>query len=343
MTPDEFPRITFGIILLNGQPFIRYNLRALYPFAHQIIVVEGAAPAADQISTPEGHSIDDSLEELVRFQAEEDPQNKIEIVTRDGFWPEKDEMSQAYADRATGDYLWQVDIDEFYQPRDMQRILSMLQADPTITAVYFKQICFWGGFDYVVDGWYLRQVQNEGPGIIPRVFRWRPGYRYAYHRPVTVLDENKQDIRKINPLNGQELAEQGLYMYHYSLLFPKQVTEKSAYYGQAAWAELAQSEQWAEEVFGELKRPFHVHNVYKYPSWLENFTGQHPPQIQAMRQDILDGQIKCALRPTADIESLLDQPGYKLGRLGLKIADPFVRRAILSRRKLRRRSQQEHE
>ena len=32
-----------------------------------------------------------------------------------GFWPgEKDEQSRAYAARATGDYLWQVDVDEFY-------------------------------------------------------------------------------------------------------------------------------------------------------------------------------------------------------------------------------------
>ena len=37
----KLPSITFGMIVLNGEPFVRYNLRALYPFAHQIIVVEG--------------------------------------------------------------------------------------------------------------------------------------------------------------------------------------------------------------------------------------------------------------------------------------------------------------
>ena len=48
--------------------------------------------------------------------------NKITIITAedegypDGFWPgEKLEQSQAYAKRATGNYLWQVDIDEFYK------------------------------------------------------------------------------------------------------------------------------------------------------------------------------------------------------------------------------------
>ncbi len=35
------PKVTFGIIVLNGEPFTRYCLRSLYPFAHEIIVVEG--------------------------------------------------------------------------------------------------------------------------------------------------------------------------------------------------------------------------------------------------------------------------------------------------------------
>jgi len=41
-------RITFGMIVLNGEPCVLYNLRALYPFAHEIIVVEGAAPGKRQ-------------------------------------------------------------------------------------------------------------------------------------------------------------------------------------------------------------------------------------------------------------------------------------------------------
>ena len=339
MSLDEIPRISFGTILLNGQPFIRYNLRALYPYAHQIIVVEGAAPGAATIATADGHSIDDSLEELYRFQDEEDPENKIEIVTRDGFWSEKDEMSQAYAKRATGDYLWQVDIDEFYQPQDMEKILSMLRNNPQITAVYFKQVSFWGGFDYFTDGWYLRQAQDEGPGIVQRVFKWGPGYCYASHRPVTILDKDGRDIGKINPLNGQDLADQGIYMYHYSLLFPKQVAEKSAYYDRADWAKRTQSERWAKEVYGELNRPYRIHNVYQYPSWLEHYSGEHPPQIESMRQHIQEGKIQVELRPTADIEKLLNRTGYKLGRRVLKILDPFVRRLVLLRRHWRLRSQ----
>jgi len=49
------PKITFGMIVLNGEPFTRYNLRTLYPFAHEIIVVEGASPLAAHMATPAGY------------------------------------------------------------------------------------------------------------------------------------------------------------------------------------------------------------------------------------------------------------------------------------------------
>jgi len=88
----DLPKVTFGIIVLNGEPFTRYCLRALYPFAHEIIVVEGAAPAAVKVATPDGHSTDGTLETLYRFRAVEEPEGKVQIITREGFWSEKDEI-----------------------------------------------------------------------------------------------------------------------------------------------------------------------------------------------------------------------------------------------------------
>ncbi len=329
MDKTEWPRISFGIIVLNGEPFIRYNLRALYPFAHQIIVVEGAAPAAADVATADGHSRDGTLASLRQFKATEDPENKLHIVTRSGFWSEKDEMSQAYARLATGDYLWQVDIDEFYKSEDMQVVLTMLRADPSITAVFFKQLSFWGGFDYISDSWYLRQVQEQGPGIVPRIFKWGAGYHYAAHRPVVVCDDRGRDLRHVRPVNGKDLAHKGIYMYHYSLVFPHQVLDKSIYYGQAEWAKRPYAVQWAEDVYVGLKRPYRVHKIYKYPSWLARYTGTHPDQIEALRSDIRLGHLQIELRPTADIEQLLASRRYRLGRLGLKLLDPFARQLIL--------------
>ena len=157
-----------------------------------------------------------ALEALRAFKADEDPQGKVTLVTAedeghpDGFWPgEKHEQSQAYAKRATGDYLWQVDIDEFYREEDMQRVIDMLEADPTITAMSFRQYTFWGGFDHVVDGPFLRYE----PGVMyfHRLFKWGEGYRYITHRPPTVVNEQGVDTRDLHYVNGYVNATRGIF------------------------------------------------------------------------------------------------------------------------------------
>lgn len=319
----DAPRVSFGIIVLNGEPFTRYVLRSLYPFAHEIIVVEGASPAAVNIATPDGHSRDDTLAELRRFKAEEDPAGKVTIVTAedeghpDGWWPgEKDEQSRAYAKRATGDYLWQVDIDELYRAEEMARVMQMLRDDPTITAVTFKQTTFWGGLGYTVDGWYLRR----GATYYHRLFKWGPGYTYAAHRPPTVLDPDGRDLRQGNWLQGEALAGLGIRLYHYSLLLPKQVIEKCDYYGRVTFTKRPAAVAWAHDAFLRLGRPYRVHNVYDYPSWLERYSGPHPEQVTLMMADLARDQPR-ELRQTDDIERLLGSWWYGPGRRALMALD----------------------
>lgn len=331
------PLITFGMIVLNGEPFLRYSLRSLYPFAHQIIVVEGASPDAKNIATSTGHSTDNTLATLRDFKRSEDPQDKLIIVTAEdegydnGFWPgEKDEQSNAYAKRATGDYLWQVDSDEFYRPQDVEKILRLLETSPQVTAVSFPMITFWGGLQYWVDGWYLRRGASE----YHRLFKWGPGYRYVTHRPPTVCNENGTDLRKLRWLRKSDLLRMGIHLYHYSLLFPRQVYEKCDYYGSAKWAERSKALSWANENFMELKHPYRVHNVYEYPSWLNRFGGEHPPQIYQMYRDLENGALAEKRRQNEDIEGLLSSFFYVLGRLFLEVLDypdrlvQFARRGI---------------
>lgn len=319
---DDSPGITFGMIVLNGEPFLRYNLRALYPFAHQIVVVEGAAPAAAGLATVDGHSTDGTLDTLRYFETYEDPERKLTVVTAEdegyanGFWPgEKNEQSQAYAKRATGDYLWQVDVDEFYEPDGMQTVLKMLQSDPSITSLSFRALDFWGGFDYLVNGWFL---QHEG-STYHRLFRWGTGYRYVTHRPPTVHDERGQDLRGLRWIDDETMSKQSVLLHHYSLVFPKQVIEKCAYYGGAEWAQRGGAPRWAQESYLRLRHPYRVHNVYSHPSWLERYQGSHPPQIKCLRSDIDAGRVDALVRPTEDVDQLLRSPLYVVGRGCLKV------------------------
>jgi len=312
VTPmSRLPRVSFGMIVLNGEPFLRYAIRALYPFAHQILIVEGACPGAAGSATPDGHSIDGSVETLRRLREEEDPEGKIVLLQRDGFWRDKDEQSQAYAERATGDWLWQVDCDEFYLAGDLLRLLTRLANEPDIAGASFRQIAFWGSPDYVVDGFYLRR----GADVFHRLFRWGPGHCYQTHRPPTVIDARGRDLRTLRWLGAEELARDGIRLYHYALLFPRQVREKSRYYARTDEpARLPHAERWAEECFLRLERPYRVHNVYAHPSWLSRFDGPHPAAFREMMADLRSGRITEPSRPCDDVERLLASRRYRAGR-----------------------------
>jgi len=335
----SLPRVTFGVIVLNGMPFAPYHLRALYEFAHEIIVVEGAAPGASGNATADGHSRDGTLEELQRFVRDEDPAGKVTLVTAEdeghpnGFWPgEKDEQSRAYAARATGDYLWQVDIDEFYRPDDMRRVLGVLAADASIQAVTFPTLTFWGAPDCIVDGWFLRR----GAAAYHRLFRWGDGYTYHSHRPPTVLDAAGRDTRTLGWLDATATARLGVAMLHYSLLFPFQAVDKVEYYSNwgvaDGWYAADPARRWLEESYLTLRRPYRVHNVYRYPSWLERYPDRHAPQAERMFADIAAGRLSVERRPMDDAYRLLGSPSYRAGRALLKLAGP----ADLAARRLRR-------
>ena len=327
MEINENLKITFGIIVLNGEPFTRYCLRSIYPFAHEIIVVEGGHEDTKSVCTPDGHSIDGTLDVLYKFKKEEDDENKLTIITREGFWPKKDELghdrtpqSRAYAEIATGDYLWQIDIDEFYLESDMKKIIKMLKEDSSINAVSFKQKSFWGNINYISDGCYLRR--NEGGWH--RIFKWAKNYKYLTHEPPTIIDENGIDLRSQGWITGEMMSKHNIYMYHYCLLFPSQVEQKSRLYREEKPEYYAQMLDWATNHYYSISNPYRVHNVYTYPSWLIRYNGQHPHEIINMMEDINKGKIDVPLRQTKDIEAILSKWWYSLGIAGYKVQDFFV-------------------
>jgi len=308
------------MIVLNGEPFTRYALRALYPFAHQIIAVEGATHLAVASASPDGHSTDDTLSVLRAFRDTEDPEGKLVIVTAEdeghpnGFWPgEKNEMSQAYARRATGDWLWQVDSDEFYRAEDLQRVCGLLSSDDTITTVSFFQRTFWGSPEFHVDGPFMRGKMTGGE--YHRLFRWGAGYRYVDHRPPTVLDAQGRDLREGHWLDGRCMHTQGIDLYHYSLLFDFQVLQKAGYYDRQGWDGRGDESDWARRGWLKLERPFHVHNVHRHVAWLERFGGEHPEQATLMWADLSAGASAVAVRDMTDVECLLRNPLFRLCRM----------------------------
>jgi hypothetical protein len=326
MYNQDLPKITFGIIVLNGEPFTRYCLRSIYPFAYEIIIVEGGHEGAKSVCTPDGHSVDGTLETLYKFKQEEDTENKLIIVTRNGFWPKKDELgrdrtpqSRAYAEKATGDYLWQIDIDEFYKYEDMSYIAQMLSTNSSISSISFKQKSFWGGINYISESYAL--LRNRGGWH--RIFKWNMNYKYVTHEPPTVIDENGIDVRKRKWITGEMMAKKNIFMYHYSLLFPWQVEQKVKIYKEEKPVHCAEIDIWAKNNYFKLGNPFRVHNLYKQPSWLVRFHGTHPLQVMNMIYDIEQERIIVKVRQTDDIEKLLNSYDYRIKSLGMHLLEPI--------------------
>lgn len=334
------PRLSFGLIVLNGMPFLPYLLESVYPHAHQIIVVEGAVRRAWEAATPDGHSTDGTVEALRRFP---DPEGKLVVVQREGFWPEKTEMSNAYVERCTGDYIWQLDVDEFYRGEDIERVRTLLAERPELHALSFKTLNFWGGFEAIMAGGRLAL----GDELFHRLFKFRPGWRFRTHRPPTLVDEAGTDTRRLGYLSGAELARHGIYLYHYSYVFPEQVRQKMGYYLKMGWRGV-EDEGWVEHYWSQLGDPLRVHPDQRLATWLVPFEGEHPRTIQRLREDLATGRLRVEQRPTEDIQRYLASPGRRWlaarGRirnlipgLGLRLQRRFAPPLVALRDGLRRR------
>lgn len=297
---SNLPKITFGIIILNGEPFTIYNLKALYPFAHQIIVVEGASPLAAHAANPDGHSIDNTLEVLRYFKSEYDLENKITLVTAEdhgypnGFWPkEKTEQSQAFAMRATGDWLWQIDIDEFYSHNDMLDICRFLQTRmPSVVFFYLRAFMYHPRLE-------VKGVEPEYSKTQPivRIFRWGEGYQYITHRPPTVVDSQNRDLKFIDPVTAEITSQRGWYIWHYPFLFRKQFLIKAEYYEKHNFREGIGD--WVYKATDMHQPRFSV--LWSGLSWLEPINSKLPEGIEAISKEHID----------YSIPSYLNQPYYR--------------------------------
>ncbi len=307
-TTSSRPRITFGIIVLNGEPFIRYNLRSFYPFAHEIIVVEGAYWASKNMATSEGHSTDNTLKELYQFKREEDPRGIVKIITKNGLWGGLTEQCQAWTEKATGDYIWAIDIDEFYKPEDIKRIIDLLIADPLITMMSFKLIQFCFGFAYVLHSG--RDFIPHGIMECRRIFKFGKGYKYTEHEPPTVINANGVDIKTIKYLNNEKTSQMGIYIYHYTAIFRRQVENKARAYALRGWKDKSKFALQFLKNWLTLENPFHIGWQYKYHTWIEKFEDTHPPEIIRLMGELKTNKIRIEMRDNSDIEKLLSSWRY---------------------------------
>ena len=271
-------KVAFGMIVFNGNYVLEEVLATVYPYAEQILIAEGPVKFWQE----QGYttSTDGTNEVIDSFP---DPEHKIQIVHSQ--YSEKDEQCQAYMKflRDDIDYLWNLDSDEVFKPEDIEKLLGILEAH-TYTSVGFKSYSFYGGFDYYLTGF-------EEKAEFKRVFRVFPGSYWATHRPPTMY--YNRDITP-NHLSYETLAKvYGIRMYHYSYVFPDQVSQKVKYYKMAVSKSMCIDDYfnriWLPWVRGDsmqrvaIEKEFKgVHEFvpsYRGDCYTAEFHGEHPQVI----------------------------------------------------------------
>ncbi|MHC5060099.1 MAG: glycosyltransferase [Planctomycetota bacterium] len=270
-------KFSFIMIVLNGMPFIEYSLRAIYDFAHEIIIAEGAVADCMFAAKPDGSSRDGTVEFIKSFP---DPQNKIKLIQAK--WPEKCEMQNEALKHVTGDYVWLIDSDEVYKRSDLEKINQLLRKDPSITQVNFIPDNFWKGLDYI----FVSPMFFEHPHHYRRLFKYVPGAQFITHRPPTMVwPDSSVTTEQMHLLDGSQTRQMGIVLYHYSYVEPGQVAQKMEYYDRRGPKEvfgLSRSE-WYHQCYNKWTPENRKQIEANYPVWMgdkntrtEIFKGTHP-------------------------------------------------------------------
>lgn len=274
-------KITFGMIVLNGDFFLRQVLESIYPFAHRICIAEG--PVKYWRDRGVMYSTDDTIQILREFP---DPHNKIVVESRG--YLEKDDQCRAWFDFVPpdSDYVFCVDSDEVHRQSDIEKLIKFLQVENP-TSVGFKSDSFYGGFDRVIGGF-------ERDHSFKRVLKYQRGCFYRTHRQPT-LSTKLGDI-KGKDITGNQLYEvTGITMPHYSYVSPKGVYEKISYYESAVISKgncipNYFQDVWLAWVRGSDEQKMEIEKRWKgvqefIPSkrgeaYTIPFTGEHPDVIK---------------------------------------------------------------
>jgi len=272
-------KIAFGMIVFEGDYVLKQCLEQVYPFASQILIAEG--PVSYWQRQGRTTSLDETNKILDEFP---DPENKIKIVH--GQFNEKDDQCRAYMQHINDDidYIWNLDSDEIYTTRDLEKIISFLESEKP-TSVGVRSCSFYGGFDDYLTGFELNKDN------FLRIFRYTKGSTWLTHRPPTIQYPINSNITKKHIDSETLFSMLGAQMYHYSYTFPDQVYKKVNYYKDSV-----SRQNCIDDYFTRVYLPWvggkkeivekefvGVHEFKPHmrgECYTEKFTGSHPESIQ---------------------------------------------------------------
>lgn len=225
--------IVFNIMDVLPKNMFGFCVQNMYDNVDEIIIVEGATKSLSGYwdgdtshYTDNGRSKDGTIEYITELKNKYD---KIKLIIGDGFWDGKTEMCNAAAKISTGDYIWQVDSDEFYKKEDQIKILNLLE-EKKPDAVHFFANHFFGGFDYCINENSYNSWGNGIPWM--RIFKNIPNKsHWSSHEPPQYICDGLV-CNEGNVITRDIMLEMNIKMYHYSYVQESQIKFKDNFFRQ---------------------------------------------------------------------------------------------------------------
>jgi len=290
-------KISYVMNVLNGEPFIKYQLDSIYSHAYEIIIVEGAYRKFAHSATVEGRSTDNTVEIISSYP---DPENKIVLVQNPGFYDDRLDMCNEFLQRVTGDVIWQVDADEFYLDSTHTYVYDLFSTDPELDRVCFNFYDFFGSLDYFIKGY-----EHIGLDNIRRVHRYKKGEKWLDQRPPTLSSNNQEKVIR-KEITGSQMQIKGHMMFHPTLLFDSQVMDKYQYYSSIS-SSINKPNKWIVNVWQKYNNKFNVSGIKNYITYLEHFSGEtYPKPLSDMYSKVKQGEYAgFNARDMADVDSFM--------------------------------------
>jgi glycosyltransferase involved in cell wall biosynthesis len=262
-------KIAIQTIVFNAESVLPAGMLSAWlkqaEFADLVLITEGATKAethawdGDTSSfTEDGGSTDGTISTIEDFIKD---RPKFHLKKADGFWDGKTSMFNYWFDHTNlldgFDYVWQIDLDEFYMSGDIEKLKSILEQDSPDYVDFFANH-FWGDFNHAIDERSDGRWANEIPWR--RIFKLHEGSRWASHEPPRMIPSSTVGIDKY------ETLRRGIKLFHYSYVSRKQAEFKSIFFRNSEKIRLFDKWQTNKsmQIFGCDVYPFH---------------GQHPEVI----------------------------------------------------------------
>jgi glycosyltransferase involved in cell wall biosynthesis len=229
------------IITANAEFLIRQNLLNHAPLFDEVYVVDGPSLPVRYETTGNGarltrglpFSTDKTLE-IVKSLCSKFP--NIRLITRKTPWPGKASKFQEVLRYFKTGYIWQIDSDEFWFPKDVEKIKKFVEEHPNFTDFEFYARNFWGDCHHQTV--MAPNVWGQRPPW-RRIFRIDQGNTWICHEPPRLWRAYRENV-----CSRERMLQNNFVFHHYGYCHSSQFRQREIFYGLAGGQLTTPLKEW---------------------------------------------------------------------------------------------------